>query len=205
MRKTKLIVLTIIFFSAIQHICAENYWLNDTVKSIDTVAVVSVGDTAVRNDTTQQMQQPEEKYMKLVKKLERREGWIHNRNSGNHRGIYGYVKGVYYGDNKIFLLIELHNTTEIEYEIDNISFISSPIRMSKQRQLSPDETIYSPIWQTDISVIDRKSVARVIFVFDKFVVAENKNVMMSMYEIDGERNLVLKIKPDYFLKAEYLH
>lgn len=172
----------------------------------DTVVADSVAlDHTIGNDATDTIKnEKEENYMRLVNRLYKSRGWINNRNSDNHRGIYGYVKGVYYGDNKIFFLVELKNTTNIDYEVESFIFISNSIKNGR-RQLAPDETIYTPIWRTDFDVIKRKSSMKVVFVFNKFVVAENKNVLFSMYEQNGERNLVLKITPDYFLKAEYLH
>lgn len=159
--------------------------------------------TAARNDTVEKQELEEEKYMKIVRRLEKMDGWINNFNSASHRGIYGYIRGIYYGDGKIFLLTTLQNTTNIDYEIESIAFISNSIRTSK-KQIAPDEVIYAPIWQTELSVIQRQSSVKAIFVFEKFFIAENKNVLMSIYENDGERNVTLKIIPDYFMNAKYI-
>lgn len=165
----------------------------------DTVNSVS-GDTM----SVEKKQVPEEEpYMRLVRRLENKTGWINNRNSDNYRGIQGYIKGVYYGENKVFFLIVIQNKTNIEYEVESVNFISNPIKDGK-RQLAPDEQVYVPIWHTEVNSIDRKETKKLIFVFNKFVPVENKNILLSMYELNGERNLVLTIKHEYFLKAEYL-
>lgn len=179
---------------------------NDTVLAQELTSdgdttITAVKDTAVAVDGAEEEQ--EEKYMKIVRRLEKMDGWINNFNSASHRGIYGYIRGIYYGDGKIFLLTTLQNTTNIDYEIESIAFISNSIRTSK-KQIAPDEVIYTPIWQTELSVIQRQSSVKAIFVFEKFFIAENKNVLMSIYENDGERNVTLKIIPDYFMNAKYI-
>ena len=161
---------------------------------VDTIAaIVEKNDSVV---STQEQSVEEEPYMKIVRRLEKTEGWINNFNSASHRGIY-------YGNGKIFLLTTLQNTTNVDYEIESIAFISNSIRTTK-KQIAPDEIIYTPIWQTDLSVIPRKSSVKAIFVFEKFFIAENKNVLMSIYENEGERNVTLKITPDYFVDMKYI-
>lgn len=167
----------------------------------DTIAaIVEKNDSVV---SAEEKPIEEEPYMKIVRRLEKTEGWINNFNSASHRGIYGYIRGIYYGNGKIFLLTTLQNTTNVDYEIESIAFISNSIRTTK-KQIAPDEIIYTPIWQTDLSVIPRKSSVKAIFVFEKFFIAENKNVLMSIYENEGERNVTLKITPDYFVDMKYI-
>jgi hypothetical protein len=145
----------------------------------------------------------EEPYMKIVNYLKNKSGWINNRNSDVVRGIYGYVKGVYSSKGKIYIMVEIRNKTNIDYEIQSISFLTNPIADGK-KQFESDEKNFFPIWQTDISTLNRKSKQKVIAVFNKFTIADNKNLLFVMSEIDGERTLTLQIKPDYITQAEYI-
>jgi len=142
-------------------------------------------------------------YMQTVNKLKTKSGWINHRNFDIVRGIEGYVKGVWATKSHVYIMIELRNTTNVNYDVDNISFISNPIKDGK-KQLRTDEQIYAPVWQTDLSVLERKSKQKLIFVFTKFTIDDKKNLLFIMEETEGERTLILKIKPEYIIEAKYI-
>ena len=145
----------------------------------------------------------EEQYKIIAKKIIQKNGWISNRNSAFVRGIEGFVKGVYVNDGKLFVLIEVANRTNINYDVETISFITDPIQV-RNRQIAAEEKIFSPIYSIQTETIAKKSKERLVFVFDKFTISDNKNLLFVMSEIDGERTLTLEVKPKYIVGAEYV-
>lgn len=143
-------------------------------------------------------------YEKTAEKLLKQKGWINNRNSYLVRGVEGFVKGVYSGNGKIFVMLEVSNRSNINYDIQNISFITSPIK-KKGVDFDTEEKIFLPIWSNQPEFIGKKAKQKLVFVFDKFTIGENKTLNTVINENEGERNLKLEIKPAYILEAEYIN
>lgn len=143
-------------------------------------------------------------YEKTAEKLLKQKGWINNRNSYLVRGVEGFVKGVYSGNGKIFVMLEVPNRSNINYDIQNISFITSPIK-KKGIDFDTEEKIFLPIWSNQPEFIGKKAKQKLVFVFDKFTIGENKTLNAVINENEGERNLKLEIKPAYILEAEYIN
>lgn len=171
-----------------------------TAVVVDTPVVQSIEKLVEKNE--QEAENPEQ-YEVIAQKIIKKNGWIKNRNSAFVRGIEGFVKGVYVGGSKVYVLIEVANRTNINYDVESISFITSPVQV-KDRQIEAEEKIFSPIYTIQTESIAKKSREKLLFVFDKFTISDNKNLLFIMSEIDGERTLSLDIKPKYIIGAEYV-
>ncbi|MDV4099081.1 hypothetical protein CMT22_17805 [Elizabethkingia anophelis] len=145
----------------------------------------------------------EEAYLNSVKKLEKKRGWVSNRNSYVSRGVWGYMKGVYSGNNKMYVMIELENKTNINYDVETITFITK-VTDNSEKDLKNEDKVLTPIWQTEFETLSKKSKQKLIFVFDKFTLAENKDLIFVMDEKDGERTLRIPIAAKYVNGAEYI-
>jgi len=167
---------------------------------IDAPVEQSVEKVAEKNE--QEAENPKQ-YEIIAQKIIKKNGWIKNRNSAFVRGIEGFVKGVYVGSGKVYVLIEVANRTNINYDVESISFITSPVQF-KDRQIEAEEKIFSPIYAIQTESIAKKSREKLLFVFDKFTISDNKNLLFIMSEIDGERTISLDIKPKYIIAAEYV-
>lgn len=182
--------------------------LKKTVPAISKKVEVAVGAPVEKSvDKVAEKNEQEadnlEHYKMIAEKIIKKNGWIKNRNSAFVRGIEGFVKGVYVGGGKVYVLIEVANRTNINYDIESISFITSPVQV-KDRQIEAEEKIFSPIYAIQTESIAKKSREKLLFVFDKFTISDNKNLLFIMSEIDGERTLSLDIKPKYIIGAEYV-
>lgn len=151
-------------------------------------------------------------YEKTAQKILKKKGWINNRNSALVRGIEGFVKGVYSSNGKIFVMLEIANRSNINYDLQSISFITSPIKEKKpkngyqpEQDIDTQEKIFLPIWSNQPETIAKKSFQKIVFVFDKFTINENKRLNVVLNENEGERNITLEIKPSYILGAEYIN
>lgn len=143
-------------------------------------------------------------YEKTAEKILKKKGWINNRNSALVRGVEGFVKGVYSANGKIFVMLELTNRSNINYDISDISFITSPVK-KKGVGVDTEEKIFLPIWSNQPEAVVKKTTQKLIFVFDKFTINEDKTLNAVINENEGERNLKLEVKPTYILGAEYVN
>ena len=185
-----------------------------TAKPISTVVIDSpkqeevkaevITESAVVEKPTVAVVAEKSDYEKTAEKLLKQKGWINNRNSFLVRGVEGFVKGVYSGNGKIFVMLEVSNRSNINYDIQNISFITSPIK-KKGVDFDTEEKIFLPIWSNQPEFIGKKAKQKLVFVFDKFTIGENKTLNAVINENEGERNLKLEIKPAYILEAEYIN
>ena len=185
-----------------------------TAKPVSTVVVDApkqeevkaevITESAVVEEPTVAVVAEKSDYEKTAEKLLKQKGWINNRNSFLVRGVEGFVKGVYSGNGKIFVMLEVSNRSNINYDIQNISFITSPIK-KKGVDFDTEEKIFLPIWSNQPEFIGKKAKQKLVFVFDKFTIGENKTLNAVINENEGERNLKLEIKPAYILEAEYIN
>ncbi|REC39846.1 DUF4138 domain-containing protein [Chryseobacterium sp. 5_R23647] len=139
-------------------------------------------------------------YEIVAEKVLKDKGWINNRNSASIRGIEGFVKGVYSGSGKIYVLLEIANRSNINYDIESAIFITSPIQRNG-KIIDTEEKTFIPIFSNQPESIAKKSTQKFVYVFDKFTINEDKTLHFVINEIDGERSLTLEIKPKYILKA----
>lgn len=142
-------------------------------------------------------------YEKTAEKILKKKGWINNRNSALVRGVEGYVKGVYSANGKILVMIELANRSNINFDIENVSFITNPVK-KKGIDVDTEEKIFLPIFSNQPETVSKKTTQKMIFVFDKFTINEDKTLFAIINENEGERHIKLEIKPTYILGAEFI-
>ena len=173
------------------------------VKNTEVVPFEEVAKTVeITKAITDTIPQKED-YEVTAGKVLRKKGAINNRNSAYVRGIEGFVKDVYVGNGKIYVLLEIKNKTNFNYDIESVSFITSPIQKGN-RQVEAEEKIFAPIWSNQPEQFEKKSTKKLVYVFDKFNISDNKTLLCIMNEIDGERTLILDIKPEYIINANII-
>ncbi|UTG66824.1 DUF4138 domain-containing protein (plasmid) [Elizabethkingia anophelis] len=170
----------------------------------DTLIVQPVSESLTVKTVEEIKEDKDQAYMNAVKKLEKNRGWISNRNSYGSRGVWVFLKGVWSGHNKIFIMAELQNSTNINYDIETITFLGQPVSKD-HKDLQNDDKPYIPIWQTDFQSLAKKSKQKMIFVFDKFTISEKSVLMMTVDEHDGERSIKVPIYSKYINGAEYIN
>lgn len=158
-------------------------------------SVVAPVETAIVEETTD--------YEIIANKILQKNGSIKNRNSAYVRGIEGYVKGVYVQSGKMYILLEIANRTNINYDVESVSFITNPLE-KKNRTIEIEERIYTPVWSNQPESFEKKSNKKLVYVFDKFNISDNKTLLFIMNETDGERTLTLDIKPKFIIEADYI-
>lgn len=175
------------------------------IKKEDTVQAVAVEEpkpieiSPKVEETVVKEEKP--KYELTAEKLLSSKGWINNRNSTLVNGIEGFVKGIYSGAGKIYVLLEVDNRSNINYDIESAIFITAPVERNG-KLIDTEEKTFMPIFSNQPESFNKKSKQKLVYVFDKFTIAGNKTLHFVMNEIDGERSLTLEIKPKWILQAD---
>lgn len=140
----------------------------------------------------------------IIEKLSNKKGFISHRNSVYVRGIEAFIKGVYANNDKVYIMIELENNTNIKYDIESTSFVTALADKKKAKEVIQEEKIFVPVKSSQGENLDPKTKYKVIYAFEKFTIAEDVNLIFSMEEENGDRNIKLPISSKYFIKAEYI-
>lgn len=135
--------------------------------------------------------------------IAKKSGYINNRNSVYYKGILAMLKGIYTNNNKIFVYIEIKNSSNIDYEIESAFFNTSPVKR-KNEDLELEEKNFLPIWDNKVQIIKKKSTEKLIFAFDKFTLNDEKVLNATFREKDGEREINIVITPSQISKSEYI-
>ena len=145
----------------------------------------------------------EEKLPLVGNVILKKSGYVKNRNSVYYKGIIGMMKGIYTNDNKVFVYLEIKNTSNLDYDIESVFFNTSPIK-KRRENLELEEKNFMPIWDNNIQVIKKKSTEKLVFAFDKFTLNDEKVLNATLREKDGEREINIVITPKQIINAEYI-
>lgn len=177
------------------------------VAKVEPIAVVETPVVVVEEIKPTVVETPvapeKEDFEITAQKILKKKGYLNNRNSAYVRGIEGFVKGIYSANGKIFILLDLANRTNINYDIESASFITSPNKKG-DKSLELEEKTYLPIWSNQPEALTKKQTQKVVYVFDKFTISDKKDLLFVMNEIDGERTLTLNIKSEFIINADYI-
>lgn len=155
----------------------------------------------VQTEIKEVVEVPEKpQYEITAEKVLKQKGFINNRNSAAIRGVEGFVKGVYSGNGKIYVLLEIDNRSNINYDIESSVFVTSPIE-KRGRLIDTEEKTFIPIYSNQPDTINKKTKQKLVYVFDKFTISEDKTLHFVLNESEGERTLTLEVKPKYILEA----
>lgn len=165
--------------------------------AIDTVSV-STTETEANNTPAQS-----NNVAKVGELVAKKSGYITNRNSVFYKGMLGFFKGVYTNNNRIYLLFEFKNSSNLDYDIESIFFTTSPVG-KRSDNLELEEKTFMPIWDNGVTKIQKKSWVKLVYAFDKFTLNDQKVLNLTMREKDGEREINLIITPKHIINAEYI-
>ncbi len=112
------------------------------------------------------------------------------------------VKGIYVKDNKLFFQTEISNQSNINYEID---FLKFSIKNKKRYKKSiSQETEITPTSVSDASTIIEagNEPIKKTFVFEKFTIPDKKELIIDLWEKNGDRNLAIAVSGQSLLDAK---
>ncbi len=135
---------------------------------------------------------------------------LHTRNKKTIRhigakkyGIQFLLKGIYAHNGKYFFHTELRNKTNVPFQIDFMSFKIVDKKVAKrtvaqEKPISPLRT-YKPLGR-----VQGKSIDQNIFLLDQFTIADDKVLVIEVFEKNGGRNQVLQVENSDLIKARLI-
>ncbi|WP_037316045.1 conjugative transposon protein TraN [Salegentibacter sp. Hel_I_6] len=118
-------------------------------------------------------------------------------------GIQFTLKGIYIHNGKYYFHTELSNQTNVPFEIDFINFKVVDKKKAKRTavQENPLTTLrtYKPL-----DKINGKTTNRNIFLINQFTIANDKMLLIEVFEENGGRHQRLKVKNSDLIKAQLI-
>ena len=119
-------------------------------------------------------------------------------------GIQFILKGIYIHNGKYYFHTELRNKTNVPFQIDFINFKVVDKKVAKrtvvqERPLTPLRT-YKPL-----DGIAGKSTEQNVFLLDKFTIADDKVLLIEIFEKNGGRHQTLQVENSDLIKARLIN
>jgi conjugative transposon TraN protein len=119
-------------------------------------------------------------------------------------GIQFILKGIYIHNGKYYFHTELRNRTNVPFEIDFINFKVVDKKVAKrtvvqERPIIPLRT-YKPL-----NEIGGKAIEQNVFLLDQFTIADDKVLLIEIFEKNGGRHQTLQVENSDLIKARLIN
>lgn len=114
-----------------------------------------------------------------------------------------YVDGIYAKGDHIFLRVNIENQGNIRYDIDFIRFVTRGNGKRASRKTASQEEVLEPvkILNQEIKSVNNGEKILKVFVFEKFTIESKKRLFIEFWEVNGDRELEIKIRSRDLLEA----
>ena len=120
--------------------------------------------------------------------------------SSKKYGVEFSIKGIYTNNGMLYFHSQIKNITNIPFDIDFITFKIVDRRVTKRTAVQ--EQVLTPLRVLNNNqTIRGKSVARSVFTLEKFTIADNKMLVVEIFEKNGGRNQSVMITNRNIVKA----
>ena len=119
-------------------------------------------------------------------------------------GIQYLLKGIYSHNGLLYLHTQIKNSTNVSFDIDFIRFKIVDKKMAKQTAVQ--ETVIYPLRAYNfISQVGANQTERTVFTIDKITIANDKQLVIELFEKNGGRNQTFVIENDDLIRAEQIN
>jgi hypothetical protein len=113
-----------------------------------------------------------------------------NQIKQNNGMVLRMTNSLYHGD-KVFVVFEIQNRTQIDYEINALDLYK--VNGTKKRKSSYQEVFLKPMYQfKKPSKVSSGSTVQFVQVYPKFTLSKNERLMVTLDELKGSRNLSMR-------------
>lgn len=118
-------------------------------------------------------------------------------------GIQFILKGIYIHNGKYYFHTELSNLTNVPFQIDFINFKVVDKKLAKrtvlqERTMIPLRT-YKPLDEIGGTITDQN-----VFLLDQFTIADDKALLIEIFEKNGGRHQTLQVENSDLIKARLI-
>lgn len=118
-------------------------------------------------------------------------------------GIQFFLKGIYIHNGKYYFHTELINRTNVPFQIDFINFKVVDKKIAKRTVIQEKSMIplrtYKPLGE-----IDGKTTEQNVFLLDQFTIADDKMLLIDIFEKNGGRHQTLQVENSDLIKARLI-
>lgn len=119
-------------------------------------------------------------------------------------GIQFILKGIYIHNGKYYFHTELSNRTNVPFQIDFINFKVVDKKLAKrtvvqERPIIPLRT-YKPLNEISGTTIEQN-----VFLLDQFTIADDKLLLIEIFEKNGGRHQTLQVENSDLIKAKLIN
>lgn len=123
--------------------------------------------------------------------------------SSKKYGVEFSIKGIYTNNGMLYFHSQIKNITNIPFDIDFITFKIVDRRVTKRTAVQ--EQLLTPLRVLNNNqTIRGKSVARSVFTLEKFTIADNKMLVIEIFEKNGGRHQSVMISNRNIVKAKLI-
>ncbi|HBZ35266.1 MAG TPA: conjugative transposon protein TraN [Rikenellaceae bacterium] len=123
--------------------------------------------------------------------------------SSKKYGVEFSIKGIYTNNGMLYFHSQIKNITNIPFDIDFITFKIVDRRVTKRTAVQ--EQVLTPLRVLNANqTIRGKSVARSVFTLEKFTIADNKMLVIEIFEKNGGRHQSVIITNRNIVKAKVI-
>jgi hypothetical protein len=116
-------------------------------------------------------------------------GRIKKRNEG----INLKLENIVFDREELYFVIEIKNASPIDYELNFLNLSVETRKNGKKKSIQ--KLVLEPVFKYNLpGIIPVGKIARFVYVLPKFSIAADKVVMIDLKELNGERDLKLKVR-----------
>lgn len=119
-------------------------------------------------------------------------------------GIQFILKGIYIHHGKYFFHTELRNFTHVPFQIDFINFKVVDKKIAKRTVVQERPMIPLRMYKP-LDEIGGKTTEQNVFLLDQFTIADDKVLLIEIYEKDGGRHQTLQVENSDLIKARLIN
>lgn len=119
-------------------------------------------------------------------------------------GIGFILKGIYIHHGKYYFHMELRNFTHVPFKIDFINFKVVDKKIAK-RMVVQERPIIPLRMYKPLDEISGKTTEQNVFLLDQFTIADDKVLLIEIYEKDGGRHQTLQVENSDLIKARLIN
>ncbi|WP_291115305.1 conjugative transposon protein TraN [Flavobacterium sp. UBA6135] len=118
-------------------------------------------------------------------------------------GIQFILKGIYIHNGKYYFHTEFRNRTNVPFQIDFINFKVVDKKVAKRTVVQERPMIPLRIYRP-LDEIGGKTIEQNVFLLDQFTIADDKVLLIEIFEKNGGRHQILKIENSDLVKSQLI-
>lgn len=139
----------------------------------------------------------------LLETIYKKDKRIVNHIGAKNFGIQFILKGIYIHNGKYYFHTEFRNRTNVPFQIDFINFKVVDKKVAKRTVVQERPMIPLRIYRP-LDEIGGKTIEQNVFLLDQFTIADDKVLLIEIFEKNGGRHQILKIENSDLVKSQLI-